>query len=107
MAESKNFLSVVLQSLTIVNAFRMVFWLVFRSPYWLKVRNRRPPRFIFMVGDQGVSFLVFSTVCMMQGPSKKVMNRYEKQINKEKQRKMRGKSSHAVTISVEGRKMPL
>jgi transcription factor SPN1 len=42
-----------------------------------------------------------------RGPSKKVMNRYEKQINKEKQRKMRGKTSHAISISVEGRKMPL
>ena len=42
-----------------------------------------------------------------QGPSKKAMNRYEKQMNKEKQRKMRGKASHAVSISVEGRKMPL
>ena len=42
-----------------------------------------------------------------QGSGKKVMNRYEKQIQKEKQRKMQGKSSHAISISVEGRKMPL
>ena len=42
-----------------------------------------------------------------QGPGKKVMNRYEKQMNKEKMRKMQGKTSHAISISVEGRKMPL
>lgn len=50
---------------------------------------------------------VCSGVNFIQGPSKKVLNRYEKQINKEKQRKMQTKTSHAVSISVEGRKMPL
>ncbi len=39
--------------------------------------------------------------------SKKVLNRYEKQLQKEKQSKMQNKSTHAVSISVEGRNMPL
>ncbi len=39
--------------------------------------------------------------------SKKVMNRYEKQIQKDKQRKTQNKTTHAVSISVEGRNMPL
>lgn len=44
---------------------------------------------------------------MYQGSSKKTLNRYEKQVQKKKEKITRGKNTHAVSISIEGRKMPL
>ncbi len=38
---------------------------------------------------------------------KKTLNRYEKHVRKKKQEKMQSKTTHAVPLSVEGRKMPL
>ena len=38
---------------------------------------------------------------------KRPLNRYEKQLRKTKQEKMAGKVTHAVSISIEGRHMPL
>jgi len=43
----------------------------------------------------------------MKKSSKKVLNRFEKQLQKEKQRKTQNKTTHAVSISIEGRNMPL
>ncbi len=42
-----------------------------------------------------------------QAGSKKVLNRYEKHVQKRKQKQQTGRSTHAVSISVEGRNMPL
>ena len=42
-----------------------------------------------------------------KGASKKALNRYEKHLRKVKQDKMKTKTTHAVPISVEGRRMPL
>lgn len=42
-----------------------------------------------------------------KGSGKKVLDRYEKQLRKSRQQKMSNKTTHAVSISVEGRRMPL
>ncbi|XP_011402722.1 PREDICTED: protein IWS1 homolog [Amphimedon queenslandica] len=42
-----------------------------------------------------------------KGSSKKTLNRYEKQVQKKREKTARGKNTHAVSISIEGRKMPL
>lgn len=44
---------------------------------------------------------------LKKGSSKKTLNRYEKQLRKSKQDKMKSKGAHAMPISVEGRRMPL
>lgn len=44
---------------------------------------------------------------MKKGSSKKTLNRYEKHLRKKKQEKAQKGSTHAVPISVEGRRMPL
>ena len=46
------------------------------------------------------------TTCT-QRSSKRTLNRYEKQLQKKKQQKQLTKTVHAVSISVEGRHMPL
>lgn len=42
-----------------------------------------------------------------RGPTKKVLNRYEEHLRKKKQAKQQSKATHAVSISIEGRHMPL
>lgn len=42
-----------------------------------------------------------------RGGGKKTLDRYEKHLRKKKQEKMQGKVTHAVPISIEGRRMPL
>lgn len=42
-----------------------------------------------------------------KGSTKKTLNRYEEHLRKKKQEQMQKTSSHAVSISVEGRHMPL
>lgn len=44
---------------------------------------------------------------MKKTSSKKVLNRYEKQLQKRKDKLSRSQNTHAVAISIEGRKMPL
>ena len=43
----------------------------------------------------------------LQGSSKKELSRYEKHLQKSKERKSRKHNTHAVPISIEGRKMAL
>ena len=42
-----------------------------------------------------------------RGSGKKPLDRYEKHMRKRKQEKMQNKVTHAVSISIEGRHMPL
>lgn len=42
-----------------------------------------------------------------RGPTKKVLNRYEEHLRKNKMAKQQSKATHAVSISIEGRQMPL
>ena len=42
-----------------------------------------------------------------RGPTKKVLNRYEAHLRKNKMAKQQSKATHAVSISIEGRHMPL
>jgi transcription factor SPN1 len=42
-----------------------------------------------------------------KGHSKKSLNRYEKHVQKKRDKTSIGKNMHAIQLSVEGRKMPL
>ena len=42
-----------------------------------------------------------------RGPTKKVLNRYEAHLRKNKMAKQQSKATHAISISIEGRHMPL
>lgn len=48
-----------------------------------------------------------TAIFLLQSSGKKLLNRYEKQVQKHKQKRQMGSSTHAVSISIEGRNMPL
>ena len=52
-------------------------------------------------------FIMYIHTTSTQRSSKRTLNRYEKQLQKKKQQKQLTKTVHAVSISVEGRHMPL
>ena len=44
---------------------------------------------------------------LKKSPGKKSLDRYEKHLRKKRQESMQNKTTHAVPISIEGRRMPL
>ena len=62
--------------------------------------------------DRGVSSFsilisLFCSIFSLQGSSKKELSRYEKHLQKSKDSKSRKHHTHAIPVSIEGRKMAL
>ena len=56
--------------------------------------------YIFHLNSKSILFI-------LQGPAKKVLNRYERKLKEAADKKKHKAASRAITISMEGRNMPL